>query len=393
MHVAVCGPISLELLESRGVGAFRSHGYPFPMTAHLARAYLARGHQVSVITTGTDISETEYHSGSEGLDVWVVPSRIRAQDRALDFFAHERSGVARAIRQAAPDVVHAHWTYEFALAARDVGLPRLITVHDWAPAILRQMKDPYRFIRLLMQCNVLLNERNLTAPSEYVASRVETWSRKKCRVVRNGIPLQAFVEVAERRRGCDATEGWSPKVGMLNATDDKTKNVRRALQAWVGVVESLPEAQLQLAGASFASDGDCARWARAHDLGRGVTFLGALPPEAVPEWMGILDVFLHPSLEESFGLVLCEAMAAGAVVVAGSRSGAVAEVVGAAGVLTDVRSASAISDALIGLLVDKAHRNRLVTEGRGRCEAFDITRVADGYLELLNLLVVEGCSN
>src|SRR5665647_1192622 len=122
MHVAVCGPISLELLESQGVGVFHSRGYPFPMTAHLALAYLARGHQVSVITTGTDISEPEYRSGSEGLDVWVVPSRPRARDRALDFFAHERSGVAKAIKQANPDVVHAHWSYEFALAARDVGL-------------------------------------------------------------------------------------------------------------------------------------------------------------------------------------------------------------------------------------------------------------------------------
>jgi len=386
MHVAVCGPISLELLESSGVGVFRSHGYPFPMTAHLVRAYLARGHQVSVITTATDISETVYCHGSEGLDVWIVPSRLRARDRALDFFADERSGVARAIREAAPDVVHVHWTYEFALAARDVGLPRLVTVHDWAPAILRQMKDPYRFVRLVMQCNVLLNERNLSAPSEYVANRVETWFRRRCRVVGNGIPLQTFVDVSGRAH---SNEVWSPKVGMLNATDDKTKNVRRALQAWGLVMNSFSEAELQLAGSSFTEYGECAHWARAHGLDRGVRFVGALPPDAVPTWMGSLDVFLHPSLEESFGLVLCEAMAAGAVVVAGVRSGAVSDVVGAAGVLTDVRSAAAMSDAVIGLLASSSLRDRLIADGLDRCTKFDIINVADTYLELLNQTLKE----
>jgi L-malate glycosyltransferase len=392
MHVAICGPISLELLESRGLGVSHSRGYPFPMTAHLALAYLARGHQVSVITTGTDISEPEYRSGSEGLDVWVVPSRPRARDRALDFFAHERSGVAKAIRQANPDVVHAHWSYEFALAARDVGLPRLVTVHDWAPAIFRQMKDPYRFIRLLMQWNALLKEPNLSAPSEYVARRVETWFRTKCIVVGNGIPLQAFLDAGERRRERDVSEAWFPRVGMLNASDDKRKNVRRALQSWEAVVNSLPKAQLQVAGPSFAPDGECANWARAHGLDRGVIFVGALPPEAVPAWMASLDAFLHPSLEESFGVVLCEAMAAQAVVVAGIRSGAVSEVVGAAGVLTDVASVSAMSDAVIGLLVDQAQRDRLVSQGLAQCERFDMTRVADTYLELLDRLVGQASS-
>lgn len=67
-----------------------------------------------------------------------------------------------------------------------------------------------------------------------------------------------------------------------------------------------------------------------------------------------MDLLLHPALEESFGVVVAEAMALGLGVVAGAASGAVPWVVGpvdaksgcAAGVLTDVRDASSIASAL-----------------------------------------------
>ena len=57
MHIAVCGPISLELLEpglNRSLAQADTH---FPMTAELVRSYVTAGHYVTVITTGTDIQE------------------------------------------------------------------------------------------------------------------------------------------------------------------------------------------------------------------------------------------------------------------------------------------------------------------------------------------------
>jgi len=55
--------------------------------------------------------------------IYYVPERKRAfrleggvPGRMLDFFRLERNALRRAIVLADPDVVHAHWAYEFALA-------------------------------------------------------------------------------------------------------------------------------------------------------------------------------------------------------------------------------------------------------------------------------------
>jgi len=245
------------------------------------------------------------------------------------------------------------------------------------------MRDPYRFIRLLMQFSVLLQEREVTAPSAYVAQKIERWFRSKCEIVRNGIPLSEYVKAANQRDRRPNEGPWSPNVGMLNATDDAIKNVRNALRAWRTVIRTFPSGELHLAGAGFSSDSEVALWARENGLDGRVDFVGPLAPDDVPEWMGRLDVFLHASLEESFGLVLCEAMAAGAVVVGGERSGAVAEVVGEAGVLTDVSSPTAISKALLDLLGDRSQLGLLMSKSRLRASHFDIANVADEYLALL----------
>jgi hypothetical protein len=74
--------------------------------------------------------------------------------RAWDLFAQERAGLERAMREDPCDVVHAHWTYEFALAALASGQPTLVTARDWAPTILLMQRRlrllPYRLACLLL---------------------------------------------------------------------------------------------------------------------------------------------------------------------------------------------------------------------------------------------------
>jgi len=73
------------------------------------------------------------------------------------------------------------------------------------------------------------------------------------------------------------------------------------------------------------------------------------------------ECLLHAAWLEGFGLTALEALAAGTPVV-GYRAGAVAEVVGDAGVLVDPRDPDALGEALVALLGDAALQLRL----RGR---------------------------
>src|SRR5438094_820857 len=87
------------------------------------------------------------------------------------------------------------------------------------------------------------------------------------------------------------------------------------------------------------------------------------------------ECLLHPALLEGFGLTPLESLAAGTPVV-GFRAGAVEEVVGDAGVLTDPDRDGALGDALLGYLDDAALRERLRARAAARAALFSWDRAA-----------------
>lgn len=378
MHIALCAPASLEVIEAGLPRILGTTGYPFPMTAALAKAYARQGHSVTLISSGQDIVEP-VRARSDGVDVVVVPARLRARARAMDLFKDERRRVAEELLACAPDVIHAHWTYEFAMAAQESGLPTVVTVHDWAPAILRHARDPYRAARLVMQMTAIKRSSYLTAPSEYIAQRVRRWYRKTCVVVPNAIVPPESPNIQRRRPRTES----NIRVAMLNATGGPGKNLETAIEAWATVHARYPRARLEVAGSPFVDDGALACWAKMKGLASGVAFVGGVPATDVLNWLSSNDVFLHPSLEESFGMVLLEAMSAGLPIVAGRSSGAVAEVVGEAGLLIDVRRSREIAHALLGLIESAPARQALMDKGRERASEFNIDRVAGDYINHL----------
>jgi glycosyltransferase involved in cell wall biosynthesis len=109
-------------------------------------------------------------------------------------------------------------------------------------------------------------------------------------------------------------------------------------------------------------------------------FLGSLTYETLLQEMAEADVFLHPSLEESFGMVVAEAMALGLPVVGGKASGAVPWVIGRAGILVDVTNPTEIAHGLIDLLSNpekwQVFRNLARTTSISR---FSVESVVDAY--------------
>ena len=148
-----------------------------------------------------------------------------------------------------------------------------------------------------------------------------------------------------------------------------------------------PDCRLRLAGHGFEADGPAVRWASGRGLTAGVEFLGHLSHAAViAEIRERADVFVHPTLEESFGSSILEAMSQRVPVVAGIRSGAVPWILdeGRAGLLVDVASADALGRGMERLMDDEGLRSRLASAGFERARGeFSLAAVADRFLELL----------
>jgi glycosyltransferase involved in cell wall biosynthesis len=112
-----------------------------------------------------------------------------------------------------------------------------------------------------------------------------------------------------------------------------------------------------------------------------VRFIGPHPYSSMPLIHNLADVFVLPSQpalrwQEQFGYVLVESMACGKPVIS-TESGAIAEVVGNAGLLVQPNDYLALAGALERLISSSSLRQELGRKARSRAEQlFDVRRVA-----------------
>lgn len=95
------------------------------------------------------------------------------------------------------------------------------------------------------------------------------------------------------------------------------------------------------------------------------------------------DVFCLPSVQEGFGIVFLEAMAAGKPIVA-ARAAAVPEVV-PHGILVNPDDPAALADGIARLYSDRDLRGRLGAIGRREVQKYEMTLVARQFLEAVTL--------
>ena len=111
-------------------------------------------------------------------------------------------------------------------------------------------------------------------------------------------------------------------------------------------------------------------WGAGLPSGQRVHIQATVPHADVPQWMNAMDLLVLPSLTtnfwiEQFGHVLIEGMACGLPVVA-SDSGAMAQVVGAAGTVVPEGDVPALAAALQQLVDNAPRREMLGAAGRAR---------------------------
>ena len=156
---------------------------------------------------------------------------------------------------------------------------------------------------------------------------------------------------------------------------DPRKGLPVLLEAFPEVRRAVPEARLLVVGDSYLRPWFVSRVPRA--LREHVCFTGSPAPEAMPGFFASAQVVVSPARRnESFGIVLLEAMASGRPVVASDSPG-YRNVVepGVEGRLVPPGDPRALAEALTALLRDEAERTRLGRNGRRKAERFAWPRI------------------
>ena len=101
----------------------------------------------------------------------------------------------------------------------------------------------------------------------------------------------------------------------------------------------------------------------------------------VPEWMQAMDVIVHASDHEPFGIVVVEAMAMGKAVVA-SASGGPTEIITSElnGLLANYGDSEQLANAVIRYLDDQNFRYKIGQEARIRAEDFSTQKYAKNFI-------------
>lgn len=124
-----------------------------------------------------------------------------------------------------------------------------------------------------------------------------------------------------------------------------------------------------------------------------VEFLGALSGQALLDAVAKAPIAVVPSAwEEPFGGVTTELLAAGKAMIVSER-GALAEIVGGAGLLFPNGDVRALADCIETLVKDPALRNQLAAMASTQVERFDEAQLIDQYVALFNRVLSDRSAN
>jgi phosphatidylinositol alpha-mannosyltransferase len=199
------------------------------------------------------------------------------------------------------------------------------------------------------------------------------------RIIPNGIDFDRF---NRRYPPLEQFADGRPTVLFVGRLE-KRKGLRFLLRAWPAVRERNPEARLVVVGRGRPLEGYRRFAARQGWSPRDVVFAGYVPSEDMPRYYQAADIFCAPNTgQESFGIVLLEAMAAGAPIVASDIPG-YRDVVahGQQGFLVKPQDPASIADTIGRLLADPDLRERMRLAGPVKARLYDWPRVAAQVLE------------
>jgi len=200
-------------------------------------------------------------------------------------------------------------------------------------------------------------------------------------VVPNGIYAKRFDHAVIDSRWTGNT------IGFIGRFEEPRKGLEIIVAALPEIIPTLPDVRVLVAGPgdadAFLKDVDPSLRSR-------FTFLGRISEEEKANFMASVGVYVAPNTGgESFGIILAEALAAGASVVASDIPAFDSLLAhGEFGTLFSSEDANDLARKIVSLLVDPAARVEKAKKGRQYAQSFDWDVVAEKIYDVYEMAMV-----
>jgi phosphatidylinositol alpha-mannosyltransferase len=369
-------------LSRKRIGIVCPYGWDTPggVQSHvrdLAEYLIREGHFVSVLAPAIDDENLPSYVTSAGRPISIPYNGAVA--RVL-FGPIAFSRVRHWISQGNFDVLHLH----------EPAIPSISLLACWAAegplvgtfhAAAKRQKVTFAVAPFLEPVIEKLNAR--IAVSEAARETLTEHLDTDAIVVPNGIYASLY-------RDGKLDERWTGNtLGFIGRFEEPRKGLSVLTQALPAVIAQFPDVKIFVAG-----PGDSADTLKdiQPSLRNRFTFIGRISEEEKANFLASVGLYIAPNTGgESFGIILAEALAAGASVVA-SDIPAFDSLLGHGdyGTLFQSENPDDLATKVIELFKDSARRNSIAERGKIYAQSFDWDVVADKIYDVYQMAMVGG---
>jgi phosphatidylinositol alpha-mannosyltransferase len=369
-------------LSKKRIGIVCPYGWDTPggVQSHvrdLAEYLIDEGHYVSVLAPAIDDENLPSYVTSAGRPISIPYNGAVA--RVL-FGPIAFSRVRHWISQGNFDVLHLH----------EPAIPSISLLACWAAegplvgtfhAAAKRQKVSFAVIPFLEPVIEKLNAR--IAVSEAARETLTEHLDTDAIVVPNGIYASLY-------RDGKLDERWTGNtIGFIGRFEEPRKGLSVLIDALPEIITEIPDIKIFVAGPGDSED---TLKEIQPSLRSRFTFMGRISEEEKANFLASVGLYIAPNTGgESFGIILAEALAAGASVVA-SDIPAFDSLLGHGeyGTLFESENPQDLAVKVVSLLKDSVARKEIAQRGKNYAQAFDWDVVADKIYDVYQMAMVGG---
>jgi glycosyltransferase involved in cell wall biosynthesis len=356
---------------------------------YLSRELAKKGHEVHVITKQGEYVSKEVNAYYVQIPkhIFKIPPVPLPQVSIFNLLVYKKfEEIKRKIKPDLIDVQHVHISpfvhiikekNNLVLTCHGTEIGRSIGLYGRTPLGLVQFTstiEKYTFSKI----------NRIIAVSTRVKKELIDYynvSKEKIFLIPNGIDISEFKNKQESRLNFHSK--FNTDYILINVGGcSKIKGIYEVIKA-LKYIRDLNWIFIVIGGGARKDMILVKKLLKQYNLDNRVLLLGSLKKELVKNIVQEADIYIHPSLYESFGIAVLEAMALKKPIVA-SRIDSLEELVNDAGILVNVGDISGLANAIRNLLEDSELRKSLAQRAFQRALKYEWINIANTYSEILN---------